>query len=269
MIAVAVDGQPGPRLLADDKGCVDAPIQPGTWTVTASDDDHPPVTAAVSPGTPATIKLVARPSTGRLAGFVTNKDDESIDVQLSIREGNVNGGAGTWRDVGSSAGGTFDVEVKRGPVVALARADGYLTQGARLYVAAGAREGHTFVMRKIPKKRSATLTDARIETAARVPFEFKKPRMLSTAEYLLDELADLILQNPSLRLSIQAHTDPLELADATEAKAVTQARAVAVKEALVERGVDPARLETEGYGIAQPIAPNDPKNRRVEFVVLK
>ncbi len=265
VVAVSVDGQPGPRLLTDDQGCIDAPVQPGAWTVTASDDDHAAVTAAVARGTPATIKLVAQPRVGRLAGFVTNKEDESIDVQLSVKDG----GGSSWRDVGSSAGGTFDVEVKSGPVVAIARADGYLTQGARRYVASGAREGHTFVMRKVPKKRSATLTDAKIETAARVPFEFKKPRMLSTAEYLLDELADLVLSNPALRLSIQAHTDPLEVADASEAKALTERRAAAVKLALMERGVDADRLETEGFGISQPIAPNDPKNRRVELLVIK
>ena len=132
-----------------------------------------------------------------------------------------------------------------------------------------ARRTHTFVMRKVPKKRAAVLTPAAIETTARLPFEFKKPRLQSTAGYLLDEVADILLSNPALRLSIEAHSDPSEIADATEAKVLTETRALAVRDALVELGVDSTRLESSGYGLTNPLAPNDPRNRRVEFVVVK
>ena len=113
------------------------------------------------------------------------------------------------------------------------------------------------------------MTPAAIETTARLPFEFKKPRLQSTAGYLLDEVADILLSNPALRLSIEAHSDPSEIADATEAKVLTETRALAVRDALVELGVDSTRLESSGYGLTNPLAPNDPRNRRVEFVVVK
>jgi outer membrane protein OmpA-like peptidoglycan-associated protein len=263
VVAVAVDGQPGPRLLADDQGCVSAPVQPGAWQLSVSEPDHAPISVAAVAGTPAKVTLVSQRRVGRVAGFVTNKEDESIDVQLDVKDGPA------FRSVGKSNAGAFDVPVSSGTVVVVARAEGYLTQGTTIFVEPLARRTHTFVMRKVPKKRATTVAADKIETAARMPFEFKKPRLQSTAEYLLDEIADVLLAAPALRVSIEAHTDPSEVVDATEAKALTEARALAVMDALVERGVDVARLESSGYGLTVPLAPNDPKNRRVEFVLLK
>lgn len=263
VVAVAVDGQPGPRLLADDKGCFSAPVQPGVWQLSVSEPDHAAVVVAAAAGTPAKVTLVSQRRSGRIAGFVTNKDDESIDVELEVKDGPA------FRSVGKSSSGAFDVQVSSGSVVVVARAEGYLTQGTSVFVEPGARRTRTFVMRKVPKKRAAALTADKIETTARIPFEFKKPRLQSTAEYLLDEVADLLLANPTMRVSIEVHTDPSEVVDATEAKALTETRALAVKDALVERGVDATRTESSGYGLTQPLAPNDPRNRRVEFVLLK
>jgi len=263
VVAVAVDGRPGPRLLADADGCFSAPIPPGAWTVTVSDLDHAPVSAPVVAGTRAAIALVSQPRNGRLSGFVTTKEDEPIEAALTVTEN------GVTRDLGSTAGGAFDADVRAGNVVVVARANGYLLQAVRAHIDLGGRETRTLVMRKVPKKRTATLQPDKVETSARVPFEFKKPRLQSTAEYLLDEVVDLLLANPGLRLSIEAHTDPSEIADPSEAKILTEARARTVKDAIVERGVDGARLETAGYGLTQPLAPNDPKNRRIEFVVVK
>ena len=47
---------------------------------------------------------------------------------------------------------------------------------------------------------------------------------------------------------------------------------MAVREALIQRGVDRDRLRTRGFGETRPIAPNKSpagraKNRRVDFVI--
>ncbi len=52
-----------------------------------------------------------------------------------------------------------------------------------------------------------------------------------------------------------------------------QPRAKAVVDYLLEKGVDPSRLEYEGYGFEQPVASNKTKegrqqNRRTEFKIL-
>ena len=55
---------------------------------------------------------------------------------------------------------------------------------------------------------------------------------------------------------------------------LTERRAAAVKRAMVERGVDPLRLVSRGYGETQPLCNQRneagwSKKRRVEFVILR
>lgn len=87
----------------------------------------------------------------------------------------------------------------------------------------------------------------------------------------LDSIARLLRDYPKLRARIEGHTDSggreetnLEL---------SQKRADAVKQALVDRGVEAERLVAEGIGEARPIADNASfagrgKNRRVEIYVI-
>jgi outer membrane protein OmpA-like peptidoglycan-associated protein len=265
---VAIDGQPGPRLAADAAGCFSAPVQAGALAVTVTAPQHSSVVVNVAAAAGSTVRadaaLLAAPARARLKGFITNKDDEAIEAALTIVDA-----AGT-RDVGASVGGAFDLDVAAGPVTLIARAPGSLALGHTVVLAADDRRSLTLQLRKEPKKRSVTLGADRVELTGRVPYVFKSERLQSTAGYLLDEIADLLLTNPGLRLSIEAHTDPSEVEDASAAKALTEGRAAVLKDALVELGVDAARLETSGYGITQLVGPpNDPKNRRVELVIVK
>jgi OOP family OmpA-OmpF porin len=264
---VAVDGQPGPRLLADAAGCFGAPVQAGTLTVVVGAPDHADVTVSVKVAAGdvarADAVLVAARRQGRVMGFVTNKDDESIEGSLLVTD------ASGTRDAGRSVAGAFELDIAAGRAAIVASADGYLRQGARITIDADDRRTVTFVMRKEPKKRSATLTAAKIDLAGRLPFVFKSQRLQSTAGYLLDEIADLLHANPQVRVSIEVHTDSTEVSDPSAAKALTEGRADVVKDALSDLGIDPARLETAGYGIKQLVGPpNDPRNRRVELLVI-
>jgi len=86
----------------------------------------------------------------------------------------------------------------------------------------------------------------------------------------LDRIASLLADHPNLEARIEGHTD--SLGDEETNLALSQERAEAVKAALIERGVDPARLSAEGVGPARPIADNSnpagrAQNRRVEVYV--
>jgi len=87
----------------------------------------------------------------------------------------------------------------------------------------------------------------------------------------LDSIAKLLRDYPRLRARIEGHTDSGGR-DETNLD-LSQKRADAVKQALVDRGVDPERLVAEGIGEERPIADNATsagrsKNRRVEIYVI-
>lgn len=69
------------------------------------------------------------------------------------------------------------------------------------------------------------------------------------------------------KLRIEVHTD----AGGEQAQKLTDARALAVAQALVKAGVDCKRLIAVGFGDTKPVAPNDTpenkaQNRRTVFV---
>ncbi len=102
-------------------------------------------------------------------------------------------------------------------------------------------------------------------------FDFDKADIKPESYPVIDEIADQMLSRPKLRLEIQGHTDNIGTVEYNQR--LSERRAKAVYDALVERGVDPKRLRWRGFGMTQPIAPNDTeegraKNRRTQFVIL-
>ena len=95
--------------------------------------------------------------------------------------------------------------------------------------------------------------------------------ILPQSEKALNELSRMMQAHPEMRIRIVGHTD--DVGSEQDNIALSLGRAEAVKRALTERGVEGVRIETEGKGESEPIAPNDSEegraeNRRVEFVVL-
>ncbi len=86
----------------------------------------------------------------------------------------------------------------------------------------------------------------------------------------LDEAAAFLAAAPGRRARIEGHTDSRGSANLNQA--LSQQRAEAVRDALVARGVEAARLVAVGRGSDRPIATNDTpegraRNRRVEIVL--
>ncbi|GAA4837708.1 OmpA family protein [Algivirga pacifica] len=93
---------------------------------------------------------------------------------------------------------------------------------------------------------------------------------LTDDSYLnIREVARFLKKAPSLKISIEGHTDNVGTPENN--KRLSQARAAAVKEALVNVGVPADRMTTKGWGQERPIASNTTKdgrlkNRRVSIV---
>jgi len=86
----------------------------------------------------------------------------------------------------------------------------------------------------------------------------------------LEILARLLLDNPELAVAIVGHSDNEGALDANIA--LSQRRAEAVRGALIDRGVEAARLEAHGVGYLAPVSSNATEegralNRRVELVL--
>ena len=107
-------------------------------------------------------------------------------------------------------------------------------------------------------------------TLGDVLFAFNKADLTPQAAPRLDKLASFLRQFPDRRLRIEGYTDSVG-GDAYNLE-LSQRRAQAVQDALVQRGVDPSRITARGYGKAHPVADNGSAegramNRRVEIVI--
>lgn len=102
-------------------------------------------------------------------------------------------------------------------------------------------------------------------------FATNKTRILKASEESLEQMYGFLSRNPQIRVKIIGHTDNVG-SDAANQK-LSEGRAEAVRQDLIDRGIDPSRLEAEGRGESQPIDTNDTEegrqnNRRVEAEIL-
>jgi len=103
-------------------------------------------------------------------------------------------------------------------------------------------------------------------------FDFNKSTLRPESVSELNRLVKLMNETPPLRIEISGHTD--NVGSKSYNKRLSEKRAKAVVDYLVDKGIDKSRLAFAGYGFAQPIASNDTpmgrqKNRRTEFKVLE
>lgn len=104
-----------------------------------------------------------------------------------------------------------------------------------------------------------------------VTFAFAKSTLLPEARKTLDQAVEILKRHPELTVEVAGHTDSRGAADFNQK--LSETRAKAVYDYLVEKGIDAKQLEGPiGYGESKPVASNDTdagreQNRRTELNV--
>jgi outer membrane protein OmpA-like peptidoglycan-associated protein len=104
-----------------------------------------------------------------------------------------------------------------------------------------------------------------------VRFRESTAELSDSSRPTLDRLAEFARDCPAARIAITGHTDAL--GDETYNQVLSEQRAMAVADSLVQRGLERDRLMTAGAGSRRPVADNDAprgreRNRRIEFKLL-
>jgi len=115
----------------------------------------------------------------------------------------------------------------------------------------------------------ATVNEQGCWVPGRVLFDFSKWAIKPHAYPELNAVVKLLEENPDLKVEIQGHTD--NVGSAAFNQKLSEKRANAVMEYLVNKGIQAERLSAKGYGFSMPAVSNDTpegraKNRRVRLM---
>lgn len=122
-----------------------------------------------------------------------------------------------------------------------------------------------------PDMRSKLITEGKLVSYG-IYFDVNKDVVKPESYGTLKAIADVLKENPAVRVKIIGHTDS-DGADAANLD-LSKRRGAAVKNELIKSfGIEASQLESDGLGETKPIAPNDTPsnkamNRRVEFIKL-
>jgi OOP family OmpA-OmpF porin len=105
-----------------------------------------------------------------------------------------------------------------------------------------------------------------------VQFDYKKWDVKPQFNSNLDNIENILKNNPGLNIRIEGHTD--DVGSMKYNIGLSGKRAQAIKDYLVDKGIDSSRITTKGLGYSQPIAGNETPegralNRRAEIIPVK
>ena len=103
-------------------------------------------------------------------------------------------------------------------------------------------------------------------------FDNGKATLQENSFKVLDELVAYLVRKDDEKIEIGGHTD--NVGSAPSNLKLSEDRAKAVREYLISKGIDPARLTAKGYGMTKPVADNKTpagraENRRTEVTIIE
>lgn len=111
----------------------------------------------------------------------------------------------------------------------------------------------------------------RLQAPENITFDTNRANVKPQFQPILGQLAQSIQQYPGTLVQIEGHTD--STGTAAYNQTLSENRAGAVRNDLIQRGVPASRLVAVGYGMTRPVADNSTaagraQNRRVEVLIV-
>lgn len=98
-----------------------------------------------------------------------------------------------------------------------------------------------------------------------INFEYGSATLSPGSYAELGKVANFLRANPEAKILIEGHVSE----QYAGAQNLSEARATSAKLFLAQKGIDPSRVETKGFGYSQPLeGGSDEQNRRIEIRVL-
>lgn len=104
-----------------------------------------------------------------------------------------------------------------------------------------------------------------------IQFEYNSSALTEDSQAGIQMLTEFLERNPDLKVELAGHTD--DVGNAQYNQKLSAERAEAVRNALIDNGINENRLTAKGYGASQPLVPNDSEenralNRRTEMIII-
>lgn len=201
-----------------------------------------------------------------LKGVITDEmTQKPLEAQIDLVDNTKNEVIATFTS--NSATGKYLVSLPAGKNYGIAvKKEGYLFHSENFDIPASA--AFQEVVKDVQLKNVAVGSKIVLKN---IFFDFGKATLRPESTNELERLTKLLTDVPTLKIEISGHTDNKSSAEFNQK--LSEARAKAVVDYLVSKGISKDRLTAVGYGLTQPIATNDTEegrqmNRRTEFKIL-
>ncbi|MCM1153334.1 MAG: OmpA family protein [Muribaculum sp.] len=175
-----------------------------------------------------------------ISGWVVDKDDEPV-AKAVIR---IVGDDGSNQKEVARDDGSFSFKLERGvKYVMMAGAKGYLNQKQEFESDSAEEDadyGIDFILAAIDKP----------QVVENIFYDFDKAVLRDESKKALDEMAQILRDNPNVTIEMASHTDRMGSDEYNIA--LSERRAKSVVEYLIAQGIAPSRLSWKGYGESVP-----------------
>lgn len=243
-----------------------------TGTVEATGEANTPSVVIAENGDweiPLTCHLKELPRVGNILGLLVDAQTGGpvLDATVTITD---KLGRSLTLDADDQGSLLFQ-NVPFGTAVLQVSAPGYLSTALPVTIDSRRDQEVHLLMNPRPESFSIEVGQRELKLTRPIQFIGATNNITASSQLVLEELATLLQEDTQLSsIEIQVHTDDTEPAESS--RVLSQEQADALKQLLIQLGVEEERLSARGYGPDQPLVPNvsdanREKNRRVQILL--